>query len=224
MSCFGQKRTSVNTCCVSWRILECSLMDRSSSCKQTSPRTKFQFCPIIVTNWRKLAWLDGRLVTEYRMIGMIRIPREYGRYMHQYTYSMYICWYVCMFLLCLPAPQPPYKELCSTLKRFCGPSVFHHWFVSPCCWRFLNNCFFCITKMSQKCLGVVGEHPRPILDTPMPLWGLLCNSYKSSYRFPMDPCGFPMDVRNGPEPPRAQMNPIELHWELHTLQSIIMEA
>ena len=30
-------------------------------------------------------------------------------YMCQYTYSMYICWYVCMFLLCLPPPQPPYK-------------------------------------------------------------------------------------------------------------------
>ena len=50
-----------------------------------------------------------RLVNEYRMIRMIGIPKEYGRYMHQYTYSMHICWYVCMFLLCLPPPQPPYK-------------------------------------------------------------------------------------------------------------------
>ena len=33
----------------------------------------------------------GRLVTEYRMIGMIGIPKEYGRYIHQYTYSMHIC-------------------------------------------------------------------------------------------------------------------------------------
>ena len=30
---------------------------------------------------------------------------------HQYTYSMHMCWYVCMFLLCLPPPQPPYKGI-----------------------------------------------------------------------------------------------------------------
>ena len=52
-----------------------------------------------------------RLVNGYGMIEMIGIPKEYGRYMHQYTYSMHICWYVCMFLLCLPPPRPPYKGI-----------------------------------------------------------------------------------------------------------------
>ena len=42
---------------------------------------------------------------------MIGTPKEYGRYMHQYTYSTHICSYVCMFLLCLPPPQPPYKGI-----------------------------------------------------------------------------------------------------------------
>ena len=32
-----------------------------------------------------------RLVTGYGMIGMIGIPKEYGRYIHSYTYSMHIC-------------------------------------------------------------------------------------------------------------------------------------
>ena len=30
----------------------------------------------------------SRLVTDYGMIGMIGIPKQYGRYMHQYTYSL----------------------------------------------------------------------------------------------------------------------------------------
>ena len=44
------------------------------------------------------------------MIGVIGIPKEYGRYMHQCTYPMHICRYFCMLLLCLPLPQPPYKK------------------------------------------------------------------------------------------------------------------
>ena len=32
---------------------------------------------------------NNRLVTGHGMIGMIGIPKEYGRYMHQYTYSMH---------------------------------------------------------------------------------------------------------------------------------------
>ena len=35
--------------------------------------------------------LVPRDVNEYSMIRMIGIPKEYGRYMHQYTYSMHIC-------------------------------------------------------------------------------------------------------------------------------------
>ena len=33
----------------------------------------------------------SRLVIGYGVIGMIGVPKEYGRYMHQYTYSMHIC-------------------------------------------------------------------------------------------------------------------------------------
>ena len=33
----------------------------------------------------------GRLVTEYGMIGIIGILKEYGRYMHHLLYSMDIC-------------------------------------------------------------------------------------------------------------------------------------
>ena len=32
-----------------------------------------------------------RLVPGYGMIGMIGTPKEYGRYMYQYMYSMHIC-------------------------------------------------------------------------------------------------------------------------------------
>ena len=48
------------------------------------------------------SWLDAninvhftdmtyRLVLGYGMIGMMRIPKEYGGYMLEYTYSIWIC-------------------------------------------------------------------------------------------------------------------------------------
>ena len=43
------------------------------------------------THIQKQAFIKNRDVNEYRMIRMIGIPKEYGRYMHQYTYSMHIC-------------------------------------------------------------------------------------------------------------------------------------
>ena len=48
---------------------------------------------VLVKEWRQDSHLCNicRLVNGYGMIGMIGIPKEYGRYMHQYTYSMHIC-------------------------------------------------------------------------------------------------------------------------------------
>ena len=40
---------------------------------------------------------------------MLDFLQEYAKYMHLYEYWMHICLYVCMFLLRLLPPQPPYK-------------------------------------------------------------------------------------------------------------------
>ena len=51
----------------------------------------------------------GRLVLGYGMIGMIAIPKEYGRYMHQYIYiyiynaHLLICLYVFAMLATSPS-------------------------------------------------------------------------------------------------------------------------
>ena len=74
----------------------------------------FLICPIYlmccrILSFNRVARPWPRDVHEYRIVRMIGIPKEYGRYIHKYTYSTHICWYVSMFLLCLPPPQPPYK-------------------------------------------------------------------------------------------------------------------
>ena len=53
--------------------------------------------------------LRRRPASEARMIRMIGTLKGYGRYMHENTCSMHIGLFVCMFLLGLPPPQPPYK-------------------------------------------------------------------------------------------------------------------
>ena len=50
-----------------------------------------ELCLFVLEFHRVARRVGVRLVIEYRMIGMIGIPKEYRRYMHQYTYSMHIC-------------------------------------------------------------------------------------------------------------------------------------
>ena len=41
---------------------------------------------VLATNPHK-----NKFVIGYGMIGMVGIPKEYGRYVYQYTYLMHIC-------------------------------------------------------------------------------------------------------------------------------------